>query len=233
MNDFGFDNVLKSLAALAVVCALGTTSPYAFADPPDDGPSSTQMSDSTPSPPPDNGTIASAEPGILHAPDDWILSVSAKDEVLLPVAPLTTALSSREYLASGTFMGTIQGSSRTKPTEGELEAGYQIGCGITADVVDLRFGGGLTPTLSPAGVPSLGGSAFAQIRPTLKPGTVNIIPVTKKQFKGSYARVTITGLRIKIDSCVGQSFIRSYAIFSGSTDDTHDMVTYVGVTKAV
>lgn len=109
-----------------------------------------------PSPPPDNGTIASAEPGILHAPDDWILSVSAKDEVLLPVAPLTTALSSREYLASGTFMGTIQGSSRTKPTEGELEAGYQIGCGITADVVDLRFGGGLTPTLSPAGVPSLG-----------------------------------------------------------------------------
>lgn len=62
---------------------------------------------------------------------------------------------------------------------------------------------------------------------------MNIIPVTKKQFKGSYARVTITGLRIKIDSCVGQSFIRSYAIFSGSTDDTQDMVTYVGVTKAV
>jgi hypothetical protein len=45
--------------------------------------------------------------------------------------------------------------------------------------------------------------------------------------------VNITGYRIKIDSCAGQSFIRSYATFTSSTDDTEDVVTYLGVTRAV
>jgi hypothetical protein len=45
--------------------------------------------------------------------------------------------------------------------------------------------------------------------------------------------VSITGFRIKIDSCAGQSFIRSYATFTSSTDNTDDVITYYGVTKAV
>ena len=43
----------------------------------------------------------------------------------------------------------------------------------------------------------------------------------------------MTGYRIKIDGCAGQSVSRSYASLTSSTDDTDDVVTYLGVTKAV
>ena len=62
---------------------------------------------------------------------------------------------------------------------------------------------------------------------------MNIVPVGKKSFKGTKSHVNITGYRIKIDGCAGQSFIRSYATFTSSTDNTDDVVTYVGVTRAV
>ena len=76
-------------------------------------------------------------------------------------------------------------------------------------------------------------SATQQIKIDLKPGTINIVPVGKKSFKGTKARISVTGFRIKIDGCAGQSFIRSYATFTSATDNTDDVVTYLGVTKAV
>jgi hypothetical protein len=62
---------------------------------------------------------------------------------------------------------------------------------------------------------------------------VNIVPVDKKTFKGTKAHVNINGYRIKVDGCAGQSFIRSYATFTSSTDNTDDVVTYLGATKAI
>jgi hypothetical protein len=76
-------------------------------------------------------------------------------------------------------------------------------------------------------------SLTQQIKIDLKPGVINIVPVGKKSFKGTKTKVTVTGYRIKIDGCAGQSFIRSYATLTSSTDDTDDVVTYLGVTKAV
>ena len=72
-----------------------------------------------------------------------------------------------------------------------------------------------------------------QIKLGLNTGTVNIVPVDKKSFKGADTRVTITGFRVKVDGCVGQSFIRSYATLTSSTENTDDVITYMGVTKAV
>ncbi len=153
------------------------------------------------------------------------------------VAPLTTALSSREYLVDGTFAGTIKGSGATKLAGGTLEAGYQIGCGIVGGPVELTGGLGLTPglgTITTAPTPNFGGTLVSgQIKIGLKPGTVNIVPVDKKSFKGTDTRITITGFRVKVDGCVGQSFIRSYATLTSSTDNTDDVITYMGVTKAV
>ena len=79
----------------------------------------------------------------------------------------------------------------------------------------------------------LGAQASQVLKIVLKPGTINIVQVGKKSFKGTEAHVNITGYRIKIDSCAGQSFIRSYATFTSSTDNTEDVVTYLGVTRAV
>jgi hypothetical protein len=67
----------------------------------------------------------------------------------------------------------------------------------------------------------------------LKPGTVTTVALDKKSFKGTSTRITITGVRVKTDQCAGQSFIRSYATLTSSTDNTDDVITYLGVTKAV
>jgi len=46
-------------------------------------------------------------------------------------------------------------------------------------------------------------------------------------------RVTLKDTHIKVDGCVGQSFLRSYATLTSSTTDTDDVVGYYGITKAV
>ena len=60
-----------------------------------------------------------------------------------------------------------------------------------------------------------------------------MVDVTDMEFDGTEARVTITGLRVNFDRCVGQSFIRSRATLAVSTEDTEDVITYLGVTKIV
>lgn len=199
------------------------------------------VADNAPPPPPPGGPagpVPSGAPGVLTTPDGWVLNVSGKAESMEPVAALTGAPTSREYLVDGTFNGAITGSGKTKLAGGVLEAGYQIGCGITQDDIESVTSAGITPGLN---IPGRGGlfpisltpSLNQQIKIDLKPGTVNIVPVGKKSFKGTDPRVSITGFRIKIDGCAGQSFIRSYATLTSSTDNTDDVVTYLGVTKVV
>jgi hypothetical protein len=67
----------------------------------------------------------------------------------------------------------------------------------------------------------------------LKPGIVNTVPVTKKPFVGDAPRVSIRNFRVKIDGCVGESFIRSYAILARSTDERETVLSWYGATKAV
>jgi len=220
--------MLNRFATLAtcMLIPLGTA-PVALADPPADDVG----------PPPDTGVVGSAEPGIVTTPDGWVLTVVAKDETQLPVAPLTTAVSSREYLVGGTFTGTVTGSGKTSLSGGTLEAGYQVGCGIELGQVRLigqvgvgtsgsRIAGGLVPT----------GVTFpisGTIEIHAKPGTVSTVTVDKKEYKAAPVRVTLKDTHIKVDGCVGQSFLRSYATLTSATADTDDIVAYYGVTKAV
>lgn len=226
-----------SLAAICLMVSVGTA-PLALADPAAD-PNVAPAANADPVPEPPNGPVPSGPPGVLATPDGWILNVSARDESLAPVASLTNSPWSREYLVDGTFNGAITGSGTTKLGGGSLEAGYQIGCGIIQDDIESITSAGITPgvaipfisgTILPL---TLGLSLSEQIKIDLKPGTVNIVPVGKKSFKGTNPRVSITGLRIKIDGCAGQSFIRSYATLTSSTDNTDDVVTYLGVTRVV
>ena len=216
-------NRFAALAACSLI-PLGTA-PLALADPPADDPG----------PPPDNGVVASADPGIVTTPDGWVLTVAATNESQLPIAPLTTAVSSREYLVAGTFTGTVGGHGKNSLSGGVLEAGYQIGCGIELGQVRLIGQAGIT----------LGGNngltALASIQAPLsgtieihpKPGTVSTVTVDKKTYKAAPVRVTLKDTHIKVDGCVGQSFLRSYATLTSSTTDTDDVVAYYGVTKAV
>jgi hypothetical protein len=219
-------NRFAALAACSLI-PLGTA-PVALADPPADDAG----------PPPDNGVVASAPPTVVTSPEGWVLTVAAKDESQLPVAPLTTATSSREYLVGGTFTGTVTGGGKTTLSGGVLEAGYQIGCGIELGQVRLIGQVGVSTSgssipgasLLPTGL-SFPISGTIEIHP--KPGTVSTVTVDKKTFKAAPVRVTLKDTHIKVDGCVGQSFLRSYATLTSSTTDTDDVVAYYGITKSV
>jgi hypothetical protein len=196
---------------------------------------------------PDDGRVASTPPATLTSPDGWVLKVSAKDEKQLAIAPLTTAISSREYEVGGIFNGSMSGPGESDAPHGTLEVGYQIGCGIdmsTSNGVSLGGTAGINASLGilgtdvitpvPDGIlPNIGGSLGGAITIGLKPGIINIVPVSKKEFTGANPWVMVQGFRIKIDGCVGQSFIRSYAFLTRSTGVSDAILAYYGVTKVV
>ena len=236
--------MLHRMTTLLGVGLLAATAsaPQVWADPATDPPVQ-PAANASPAPAPAPGApaapIASASPGTLTTPDGWVLTVVARNESMEPVASLTNSPWSREYLVDGQFEGTVTGAGKTKLSGGTLEAGYQIGCGITQD--DIESISSLTG-IAGIGIPFATGSIFPlilgaqagnQIKIDLKPGTINVVPVGKKSFKGTKSHVNITGYRIKIDGCAGQSFIRSFATFTSSTDNTDDVVTYYGVTRAI
>ncbi|PRI16610.1 MspA protein [Mycobacterium shigaense] len=191
---------------------------------------------------PSDAGVPSNPPAIVNTPDGWRLGLGAKDEAQVPVAPLTTAVSSREYIATGTFVGDLSGPGQP---QGVLEAGYEIGCGIdmsTSNGVDLGGNMGIAPGISPTfdatGVlppllPFITVPVNGSINVGLKPGFVVVVPVAKKQFKGPHPWIMIANFHVRIDGCVGQSFIRSYATLTRVTDQSDVVLSYVGVTKAV
>jgi len=224
--------MLNRFAILAVICLSIpiATAPLTAADPNADPPL-IPVADSAP-PPPD-GAVLSGDPDIVTTPDGWTLTVSARNETQVNVPPLTTALSSREYLVGGTFTGSVTGKGSTKPTGGTLEAGYQIGCGIILDRVEPQATLGFTPSFGAAGFSGFSDADSAGAEVELFPGKVVTVPVTTAKFKDTDARVSITRFRINIDGCVGQSSLRSYATLTSTTADTDDVVSYTGVTMAV
>jgi hypothetical protein len=191
--------------------------------------------------PPADGRVPSNPPATVNTPDGWTLGLGAKDEMQVPVQPLTTAVSSREYLASGIFVGSLIGPG---PPRGELEVGYEIGCGIdmsTSNGVTMAGSQGLAPSLglsvAPGGattlLPIISTPGNGVLSVGLKPGLIIVVPVAKKEFKGPNPWVMISNFHVKIDGCVGQSFIRSYATLTRVTDESDVVLSYVGVTKAV
>jgi len=189
--------------------------------------------------------VASSPPVSTTAPDGWTLTLSAKDETQAPIAPLTTAISTREYEVGGVFNGELTGGDDTPA--GVFEVGYQIGCGIdmsTSNGVSMTGTAGVSPSIQILGIdasnlpvdgilPGIGANFGGGLTVGLKPGFVNTVPVTKKRFESAEPWVSITGFRIKIDGCVGESFIRSYAILTKSDDSGDAILSWYGVTKAV
>jgi hypothetical protein len=204
--------------------------------------------DGAPLPPPvDEGHVESTPPAVTETPDGWQLELSAKDETQAPIPPLTTALSSREYVVGGTYTGSLRGPDDGEETGGTLEVGYEIGCGIdmsTSNGVSLTGTAGINPSIGLFGtdfispfpdglVPGLGANIGGGITVGLKPGLVNVIPVTKKEYVGADPWVMVSNFRVKIDGCVGESFIRSYAFLTRSTQQSEAVLAWYGVTKKI
>lgn len=239
--------VLQGAAALAALAMVLSGGP-AWADPAPVDPAAPPPPGAAP--PVDTGQVVSAPPATMTSTDGVTLTVSASDEIQAPVAPLTTALSTREYDVGGVFRGSITGSA--EPAKGLLEVGYQIGCGIDMGtgpgvLIGANGGGNASlglidstglplpgePTGLPILVPNVGITGGGSVTVSLKPGVVNSVPVTKKQFKGEAPRVSIRNFRMRIDGCVGESFIRSYAVLTRSTDERESSLAWYGESKKV
>jgi len=238
--------MLQVVAVLAAVTALLMSSSPASADPvPADPEVATPVAATAApaaTPPVADGRVASSPPSTSTL-EGVTLTISAKNETQMPVLPLTTAISTREYVVGGVFTGSITGSAAP---EGIFEVGYQIGCGI-----DMSTGGGvllggnvqgalgadlgIVPTLPPIVIPIAGGGAGINgtLGVNLKPGIINTVPVTKKAYKGAAPEVEVSMFRVRIDGCVGESFIRSYATLANSAAEIEDIVSWFGLTKAV
>lgn len=240
------------LSAAAAAIALCAAAGPAWADPVDPaGPDIQPVAAAEAAPPPvDDGKVVSSPPETIKTMDGWTITVGGKDETQLVIAPLTTALSSREYEVGGTFTGSLKNpSGAPAPAKGVLEVGYQIGCGIDMTTgTGVLLGGsagasaGLTtlgplsifnPTLPNAWLPNAGVNIGGSIAVSLKPGVINVVPITKKAYGGSDPWVWVSHQRIKIDGCVGQSFIRSFALLSKSTDEGEEIAAWYGATKMV
>ena len=231
---------------MVLVGSLLTAAP-AWADPDPGAPdAATPVSAAVPdaAPPVDDGRVESTPPATTKAPDGWTLTISAKDEIQMPAPPLTTAISSREYIVGGVYNGALSGDGGAP--KGVFEVGYQIGCGIdmsTSNGVSLTGTAGLNASVGvidvvppfPNGffLPGAGASVGGGITVGLKPGIINTVPVTKKKYESAAPWVSISGFRIKIDGCVGQSFIRSYAILAKSDKSGDAILSWYGATKAV
>ena len=230
-------------AAIAAVAVIALAGP-ALADPIDPaGPDIQPVAGVEAAPPADDGKVASTPPITDTSPDGWIMTVGGQNEAQLPVPPLTTAISTREYQVSGTFTGSLKGPGGG-PAKGVLEVGYQIGCGIDMTtgngvIVSGNMAGtagvgvGILPNGNDLEIPSLGANIGGGVAVSLKPGLVNIVPVTRKTFVGTAPWVGIHKFRIKIDGCVGESFIRSYATLAKSNDDGDGILSWYGITKNV
>jgi hypothetical protein len=235
---------------MALVGTLLATPAPAWADPDPGGPELAQpVAAADPAdpaaPPVDDGKVMSTPPATTKSPDGWTLTISAKDELQMPNAPLTTAISSREYTVGGVFNGALDGPGDMP--KGVFEVGYQIGCGIdmsTSNGVSLTgtvggnaslgyFGLDFSNTVADGIVPGIGGNVGGGITVGLKPGIINMVAVTKKEYKGDRPWVSISNFHVKIDGCVGESFIRSYATLSKSTDEGDAILSWYGVTKKI
>lgn len=231
------------IVAAAWLSVTTVAAPVVRADPPPDpaaaDPAAQPAADAAPAPAGPGGPIPSGNPGTLTTPEGLVLTVSAAKESLDPVTALTNTPWSREYVVNGVFSGKVSGPGHADLEGGVLEAGYQIGCGITQQDLHSISTAGITPG---SGIPFVDGELFPvflsanasqQLRIVLEPGRVNNVSVTRKAFEGDWARVSVNGMRIRVDGCSGQSFIRSFATFTSSSDDDAAVVTYVGVTRAV
>src|SRR5882757_8491110 len=191
----------RGSTSLVAACLLAlAAAPLASADP---VPAPVvEVGDTAPTPPAPGapaGPIPSGPTKEMHTRDGWTITVSANNESVEPVAALTGAPTSREYLVDGQFNAAVTGGGKSTLTGSALEVGFQIGCGIVQDYVGDVATIGATPGV---GVPFISGSLFPVslglsatnlVKIDLRPGVVNIVPVTKQTFKGTSPRASITG----------------------------------------
>lgn len=209
--------------ALAVACLAGATSAPAIAVP-------TTMKDSE---------ISRA------AKDGWRLKIRLENVEINPVSNLAGTPTSREAFFKATAIGTVDGAGSSELRGVDMALIVQIGCAV--DVASgVSVGGGVSATLGPsvsvspalsitggtlnvgAGI-GAGLGAAANVSTTIKPGGIATSIVRTKKISKNRAGVSVEGVHVKVDGCVGNVGVRLGAgITMSSSEFDNEVFTYSG-----
>lgn len=162
------------------------------------------------------------------------LRVTKTSEIIDRVPNLAAAPLSREAFVSLTGVVDILGDAAAPVHGGKLELGYQLGC--QTDVTSLTttlattVGPNASVIVGPVPGMSIGGTATAtpSLALVVKPGSITDIPLGSKTLVGTHGSISIDQAHIKVDGCLGQVSLRSYATVSISTDAADNSTAVYG-----
>ena len=163
--------------------------------------------------------------------DGWRVTAIKADEKVRSVAPLNQSPWTREGFLSLRGEGRITGAGRTAVSAGTITAGFQIGCNtdVTSGLT-LGITAGPTAQMSISWPPALivGAQASGNVSTTLKPGTIADIPFGTKKLAGPSAGLTVDGVHVKVDGCLGPVAVRAYTTLAISTPTNDNTINIYG-----
>ncbi|GAC67316.1 MspA family porin [Gordonia soli] len=163
--------------------------------------------------------------------DGWRVTAVKAEERVRSVAPLNQSTWTREGFLSLRGEGRISGAGRVAVSAGTVRAGFQIGCNtdVTSGLT-LGVTAGPTAQMSISWPPALivGAQASGNVSTTLKPGTIADIAFGVKRLAGPRAGLTVDGVHVKVDGCLGPVAVRSYVTVAISTPINDNTVNVYG-----
>ncbi|WP_067713223.1 MspA family porin [Nocardia yamanashiensis] len=168
----------------------------------------------------------------LPTASGWSLSVSKVGETLDRYPNLAATPFTREGFVSLRADAAVTGEGSDRIDWGALDIGYQIGCQVdVSNGLTLGLGLSIGPYagLTVSG-PEIGGAASVNpnVSTTLKPGTINTVKFAGKALNGRQGSITADQVQIKVDGCMGQVSLRSYATATLSTETADSSTTVYG-----
>lgn len=187
--------------------------------------------------------------------DGWELHIDQTGQSINSVPPLSGNQFTRDIFASGRALATVGGNGGAPFTGGVLEVGYQIG--YQADVSNgavITGNAGVTPGVVyipeqaetliltadpniPPVVELFNGEALelgietpieGNLSTQIAPGTIATVPVQRKECRSTQCAITLRDVHLEVNHALGTVSVRSYAIFTASTDIADDVVVSYG-----
>ncbi|MGC4935182.1 MspA family porin [Gordonia sp. DT30] len=171
--------------------------------------------------------VAGAAPGSFadkqttkRTGDGWVVSAVKSQERVRSVPPLNQSSWTREGFLSLRGEGLIAGTGSVPVQAGTVAAGFQIGCNtdVTSGVT-VGVSGGPSAQMNISYPPAvvIGATVTPNVSTTLRPGTIADIPFGSKKLQTGTAGITVDGVHVKVDGCLGPVALRAYVTVSVST----------------
>ncbi|WP_425706155.1 MspA family porin [Gordonia sp. DT30] len=152
--------------------------------------------------------------------DGWVVSAIKSHEQVRSVPPLNQSSWTREGFISLKGEGVIAGTGSVPVQAGTVAAGFQIGCNtdVTSGAT-VGISGGPSAQMNISYPPAvvIGATVTPNISTTLRPGTIADIPFGSKKMQTGKAGITVDGVHVKVDGCLGPVALRAYVTVSVST----------------